>query len=460
MGEGRILVVNKLLPDSYVKSVFDIDYEKLLKQGYKGIIFDIDSTLVPHGAESTKEIDELFGYLHSIGLKTLFLSNNSSERIEIFNKNINTQFIAEANKPNKQSYLRAIEMLGIKSSEVVLIGDQIFTDILGANLCGIKNILVKYLMYDDETKIGKKRRVESVILVAYYFRKLISRKHFEVEKQGTSKVKRKSVSEIIPFLYPLAEKKEIFRRHIKNIKQRKSFSTQISKNKLPNLIYSHSSNLIKKGKDIDPVLQENKAFNIDLSASNINGVIIHPGEEFSFWKLVGKINKKNGYKDGRVIINNKVQAGMGGGLCNLGNTINILIMHSPLIITEVHYHSDALAPDQGHRVPLANGTSVAYNYVDYRFKNPTRQSYQICVWCENNQLMAELRSEKAISTQYKITEEDHHFMKKNSKYYRKSKIYKVTEDKETNREINKELVWDNKSEVMFDYNLIPVELIR
>ncbi|MEJ7435378.1 VanW family protein, partial [Staphylococcus warneri] len=90
---------------------------------------------------------------------------------------------------------------------------------------------------------------------------------------------------------------------------------------------SYSTHLIKKGKDIDPELQYNKAYNIQLASSKMDGIIIKPGEEFSFWKLVGKINKKNGYKDGRVIINNKVQPGMGGGLCNLANSINLLIQH-------------------------------------------------------------------------------------------------------------------------------------
>ncbi|WP_186324553.1 VanW family protein, partial [Bacillus nitratireducens] len=76
---------------------------------------------------------------------------------------------------------------------------------------------------------------------------------------------------------------------------------------LPNTVYKYSSYLIKEGKDIDPVLQFNKSFNISLSASKINKIIIHPEETFSFWNLVGKIDKKRGYKDGRVIVNNKVQ---------------------------------------------------------------------------------------------------------------------------------------------------------
>ena len=258
----------------------------------------------------------------------------------------------------------------------------------------------------------------------------------------------------------MAVKKETLKRHIINYKSKDNFATHKYPNTLPNIVHKYSSYLIKEGKDIDPTLQHNKAFNISLSASKVNKVIIHLGEIFSFWNLVGKINKKNGYKDGRVIVNNKVQAGMGGGLCNLANTLNLLVMHSPLKVTELHTHSDALSPDHGTRVPFGTGTSVSYNYVDYRFKNITNQKVQILVWVENNYLNAELRSEEPFKYRYELVEENHHFTKKNDIFYRKSKIYKSTIDPNKSKILNKELVHDNNSIVMFDYSLIPKELIK
>ncbi|WP_414055636.1 VanW family protein [Macrococcus equi] len=269
--------------------------------------------------------------------------------------------------------------------------------------------------------------------------------------------KRKLFSEIHPIFYTISVQKEKLKRNIKN--RNKKFASTLQKDKLPYVIFSYNSNLIKKGKGIDPELQYNKAFNIDKSAKTMNGLIIHPGEEFSFWHLVGNANKRNGYKDGRVIINNKVQAGMGGGLCNLANTINLLIQHSPLEITEFHTHSDALALDEGERKPLRNGTSVAYNYVDYRFKNNSKHDVQLCVWVQDEKLFGELRSEVPINNQYELIEEDHHFTKKEDTFYRRSKIYKITKDNEGNI-ISKDLILNNKSEVMFDYDLIPKNLIR
>ena len=160
-------MIGLLFPYEYVDSVFSIDYGKLVQKGFKGIIFDIDMTLVPHGADSTKEIDELFKTIHKAGLKTLLLTNNSEDRVKRFIKNIDTLYLCDAEKPNPEGYLKAIQMMGIKKNETVFIGDQIFIDIYGANRCGIASILVKYVTAEVETKIGIRRNLEKIILKLY-----------------------------------------------------------------------------------------------------------------------------------------------------------------------------------------------------------------------------------------------------------------------------------------------------
>lgn len=271
--------------------------------------------------------------------------------------------------------------------------------------------------------------------------------------------KNKNFCEIHPICYSISVKKEIFKRHLKNFLSKEKFASTIENTKLSNIVSSHNSNIIKRGKGIDITLQKNKEVNIMLACKKINGMIIRPGEVFSFWKTVGPITTKNGYKDGRVIVNNELKAGTGGGLCNLGNTINLLILHSPLEITELHKHSDALAPDVGKRVPFSSGTSISYNYIDYRFKNNTNQNVQLFVWCEDGKLYGELRSEKDFPWSYELVEENHHFEKKDDIYYRVSKIYKNTIEKSTGKILDKKLIWDNHSKVMYDYDLIPKDQI-
>lgn len=266
--------------------------------------------------------------------------------------------------------------------------------------------------------------------------------------------------EISPTTYKISLKKEILKRHIQNFKQGKKFSKTRKESLLPNLVSSHSIKLIKRGPGIDINLQKGKAANIQIAAQTLNHIIIKPGEEFSFWSLVGNTTKRKGYQEGRVIFNEEVVPGIGGGLCNLANLLHLLIVHSPMEITEFHAHSDALDPDKGERKPFANGTSVQYNNQDYRFKNNTDQVMQLRTWVDNEILFGELRSESQFPFTFQIIEEDHHFKKEGDHYYRNSMIYREKLDRKTEEILGKELILKNHSMVMYDPNLIPKEMIR
>ncbi|MBE6573761.1 MAG: vancomycin resistance protein [Ruminococcaceae bacterium] len=271
---------------------------------------------------------------------------------------------------------------------------------------------------------------------------------------------RKNFCEMNPFFYALSVHKERIKRHIKNLFSKDKLARKKSDDTLPYLVWSHSSNMIKRAPGVDLTLQKNKAVNINIAGSAIHKTLIRPGQTFSFWDRVGKITKRKGYLEGRIIKDNKLIAGMGGGLCNLSNTIHLLILHSPMTVTEFHKHSDALAPDEGKRVPFAAGTSVGYNYIDYRFRNDTDSTVQLLVWCEEDTLYAELRSDTEFPYSYELVEEDHRFVKEGEKYYRRSMIYRNITDKSTGKLVEKELVLNNRSEVMYDYDLIDKSLIR
>lgn len=275
-------------------------------------------------------------------------------------------------------------------------------------------------------------------------------------------MRKRLFCEISPLTYAISLKKEILRRHVKNLLSKEKFATERQQEQLPVVVSAEHNDMIKRGPGINMEHQQNKADNIRLACSRMNGVVVRPGETFSFWLLVGKTSRRNGFSEGRVIVNGRLVAGVGGGLCNLANTINLLVLHSPLTITEIHHHSDALAPDaDGVRVPYSAGTSVNYNHVDYRFRNDTQQPVQLCLWCEGDFLYAELRSTKAFPCSYRLVEEDHHFHQEpDGTFYRNSRIYRERLDSTTGQLLDRELCWNNHSEVMFDYSLIPRELIR
>ncbi len=159
------MIADRYFPDKYYDSVHDIPYEALYSAGYRALIFDIDNTLVHHGDDSNADVDSFFKRLHGIGFATLLLSNNSEQRIKRFNENIQTLFIADADKPNTRSYLQALDMLRLEAKRVIVIGDQIFTDILGARRSGIPCILVHFIRQEGEQSIGLRRYVERAILL-------------------------------------------------------------------------------------------------------------------------------------------------------------------------------------------------------------------------------------------------------------------------------------------------------
>ena len=277
---------------------------------------------------------------------------------------------------------------------------------------------------------------------------------------GYEIMSRKLFCELGPIAYRISERKEILLRHIKDFFSNEKIAKTHFDEELPHTVKSHSSILLRKLAGVDLRLQENKVTNIILACNKVNGIIIHPGETFSYWRTIGHATQKNGYKEGLVITRGGLSSGYGGGLCQLANMIHWLVLNSPLDVTELHHHSDALFQDDRRRVPFGTGTSVFYNNIDYRFKNNTDQDVQILVWVENGELCGELRSEREFPCRYKLVEENHHYRKELDKYYRISQVYRIVIDRSTNKEITKELILDNHSAVLFDYSLIPADQIR
>ena len=154
-------------PSAYAEDVFSIDYQMLLAKGYRAVVFDIDNTLVPHGADSNPDIDQLFQNLNDMGLQTCLLSNNDQARVDRFCRNINTLYVCDADKPGTDGIRRAQALLAVEKDKIVMVGDQVFTDILCANRYGIASILVKFIGYYTEKNIGIRRTIEKGILKAY-----------------------------------------------------------------------------------------------------------------------------------------------------------------------------------------------------------------------------------------------------------------------------------------------------
>lgn len=154
-------------PDEYVASTYVIPFEKLYEEGYRGIIFDIDNTLVMHGAPADERAKKLFARLKELGFECCLLSNNQEPRVKMFNEDVKVNYIFNAHKPSVVNYEKAMTLMGTDKSNTIFVGDQLFTDVWGAKRTGIRNILVKPIHPKEEIQIVFKRKLEKIVLFFY-----------------------------------------------------------------------------------------------------------------------------------------------------------------------------------------------------------------------------------------------------------------------------------------------------
>ena len=262
---------------------------------------------------------------------------------------------------------------------------------------------------------------------------------------------RKLISQRHPILYFLA----VWTRRLKRIAEwnfdNKKYSKTKSSEKLSNQKKKHQSVLLKKLGDNNEQLQLNKVTNLKIAVKQLDGIIIKPGETFSFCKLVGLPTKRKGYLLGMELSFGEARAGIGGGICQISNLIHWLVIHSPLTVTERYHHSFDPFPDDGRVLPFGSGATVFYNYRDYQFTNNTEHTFQINLWFSEKCLEGELRIDKELDYAYHVIEKEHQFLKIDGQFFRKNEIWREKILKfESGKIIDTELLTKNFARVTYE----------
>ena len=154
-------------PKEYLNSTYEIDFDDFYKKGFRGIIFDIDNTLVPHGMPADERAIALFKRLKKIGYRVTMLSNNKEPRVKMFCDAVDAPYIFKAGKPNPKNYRQAFVAMGTNENTTLFVGDQVFTDVWGANKAGLYSILVKPIHPKEEIQIVLKLYLEKIVLLSY-----------------------------------------------------------------------------------------------------------------------------------------------------------------------------------------------------------------------------------------------------------------------------------------------------
>lgn len=163
------MILEQFYPKEWLESTYEIPWDQWYGKGIRGVIFDIDNTLVPHGEPADARALELFEKFHEMGMNTCLLSNNKETRVASFAAQVDSPYIYKAGKPSVKNYYRAMKIMGTTKSQTLFVGDQLFTDVYGANRAGIYGILVKPIHPKEEIQIVLKRYLEAIVL--YFYKK-------------------------------------------------------------------------------------------------------------------------------------------------------------------------------------------------------------------------------------------------------------------------------------------------
>lgn len=211
------------------------------------------------------------------------------------------------------------------------------------------------------------------------------------------------------------------RRKLSWIFMRNEFATTIDRETLPYTYFSHHTPLIRKLKDTEMWMQENKIVNLKIAVECLNGVIIRPGETFSYWKLIGNPTRRRGFKEGMVLVNGTVRPGIGGGLCQLSNLIFWMTIHTPLTVVERHRHAYDVFPD----------------------------TYQLVVKVGETDLEGSWRLSSEPLYRYEIVEKDHEMRSEFwGGFTRHNKLYREQYDTDGNL-LSEQLVIENSAVMMY-----------
>lgn len=262
---------------------------------------------------------------------------------------------------------------------------------------------------------------------------------------------RRLFCELSPFTYKMSVIKCILIRFVKNLFSGHRIARKKQEEPLPFVIYSHKSLIRRKLGDVNPQLQENKAVNLSIAVPKVTGVLVRPGETFSFWSLVGPTSESKGYQKGIVVDRGKTGSDIGGGMCQFTNLIHWLVLHSPLTVVEHHHHDGIdMFPDFGRQVPFGVGTSIVFNYLDYRFKNTTAATYQLIVYTTPEYLCGELRCNRQSDLSYHIRSMDEYFSQEGDGIYRNGQIIRNIIDKRSGNTVKSELIKINHAKILYD----------
>ena len=229
-----------------------------------------------------------------------------------------------------------------------------------------------------------------------------------------------------------------------------TYASEKSADRLEHRVFKHTSKLIRRSAGADLALQLGKVENLRVAIPAIDGMLLRPGETFSFCKTVGRPDRARGFVEGMELSRGTARPGVGGGLCQISNLLHWLVLHSPLTLIERHHHSFDAFPDEGRVLPFGSGATVFFNYRDLRFRNDTTATFQLRLWLTHKLLEGELRSTTRPSVSYRVYEVNPRFLRRGARLLRSNEIWREVRAKGCHSPaLKNERLYSNLAEVKY-----------
>lgn len=236
---------------------------------------------------------------------------------------------------------------------------------------------------------------------------------------------RRRVTQRFPALIPARMAQRRLTKRAQDVRAGYHYATTRAEADLAWLVAEHSSILERDLQGVDPQLQRNKVQNLRIAAGRMDGVILAPGQTFSFWRLVGRATERGGYTDGLVLRDGAAASGVGGGLCQISNMLHWLALHSDLTVAERHRHSFDPFPDSERRVPFGTGATLLDGIFDLKVSNETPVDHQFRLRLTATHLVGELRAAQRPTVRYEVVERDHRFVREGGEVFRDNRIVRL-----------------------------------
>ena len=260
-------------------------------------------------------------------------------------------------------------------------------------------------------------------------------------------MKRKRITQLFPFLLPIRRTQRKLFFYAKMYFDRNHYAKAKAPEFLPFCIYETKSKLLNENTGFDMKYQENKVFNLRLAAEPVNGILICPGETFSFWQLVRYAEKDERYKDGLCVVNGELVTVPGGGLCQLSNLLFWLFLHTPLTIVERHPHQIKGFPSPDEDEPDGVDATVSEGWLDLKVKNNTNLTFQIKISLKGPYIYGSILIDQTIRYRYEIINREKSYFKKDGKIFERVSVCRQEIDVKSEQVISETVLYTDVCEI-------------